>query len=152
MAVRVRHHRNGDLLGGAMKRHLISALYASTCLAFIGANAPSLAASATISIDSDDIAGVVTGPNGPEAGAWVIAETDRLDTRMIKIVVGDDQGRFVLPDMPDASYNLWTRAYGRIDSDTVEAKPGNGDVALKLNAPPNEQDARKSTPPITGSR
>jgi len=26
-------------------------------------------------IDLDDIAGVVTGANGPEAGVWVIAET-----------------------------------------------------------------------------
>ena len=28
-----------------------------------------------IQIDGDDIAGVVTGPRGPEAGVWVIAET-----------------------------------------------------------------------------
>ena len=129
-----------------MKQKLISALYATTCLAMFGASTASLAASASIDIDADDIAGVVTGPDGPEAGAWVVAETDGLDTRMIKIVVTDDQGRFVLPDMPDASYSLWTRAYGRSDSETVEAKPGNGGVALMLNAAPSEQEAAQVYP------
>lgn len=105
-----------------------------------------MAASAAIDIDDDDIAGVVNGPTGPEAGAWVIAETDSLDTRMIKIVVTDDQGRFVLPDMPDADYIVWTRAYGRADSETVDAKPGNGSVALKLKAAPNEQEAAQIYP------
>src|SRR5262249_56897795 len=28
-----------------------------------------------VAIDEDDIGGVVTGANGPEAGVWVIAET-----------------------------------------------------------------------------
>ena len=129
-----------------MNRYLISALYTSTCLAIFGTGTPTLAASAAISIDSDDIAGVVTGPSGPEAGAWVIAETDGLETRMIKIVVTDDQGRFVLPDMPDSTYNIWTRAYGRVDSDTVDAKPGNANVALKLKAAPNEVEAAQIYP------
>ncbi len=40
----------------------------------------------SVSIDSDDIGGVVTGPGGPEAGVWVIAETDDFDTRLRKIV------------------------------------------------------------------
>ena len=31
-----------------------------------------------VSVDGDDIGGVVTGPNGPEAGVWVIAETTDL--------------------------------------------------------------------------
>jgi hypothetical protein len=35
-------------------------------------------------IDSEDIAGVVTGPNGPEAGVWVIAETTELPTKYAK--------------------------------------------------------------------
>ena len=26
-------------------------------------------------LDDDDIGGIVTGPNGPEAGVWVIAES-----------------------------------------------------------------------------
>jgi len=55
-----------------------------------------------VAIDNDDIGGVVTGPNGPEAGVWVIAETRDLPTRYAKIVVTDDQGRYVLPDLPKA--------------------------------------------------
>jgi hypothetical protein len=54
-------------------------------------------------IDADDIGGVVTGARGPEAGVWVIAETRNTPTRLIKSVVTDDQGRFVLPDMPKAA-------------------------------------------------
>jgi len=55
-----------------------------------------------VAIDNDDIGGVVTGANGPEAGVWVIAETRDLAVRYIKIVVTDDQGRYVLPDLPKA--------------------------------------------------
>src|SRR6266446_2334494 len=33
-----------------------------------------------VAIDNDDIGGVVTGPKGPEAGVWVIAETADLPT------------------------------------------------------------------------
>ena len=42
-------------------------------------------------IDADDIGGVVTGPRGPEAGVWVIAETTDLPTKFVRIVVTDDQ-------------------------------------------------------------
>ena len=48
---------------------------------------------AAVAIDNDDIGGVVTGANGPEAGVWVIAETRDLAVRYIKSVVTDDQGR-----------------------------------------------------------
>ncbi len=123
-----------------MKRQFTTALMASTCLAFFGAGAPVYA------IDDDDIAGVVTGPNGAEAGVWVIAETEDLESRMIKIVVTDDQGRFVLPDLPNADYSVWARGYGRVDSDTVDATPGNEGVQLKLNAAPNEQEAAQIYP------
>ncbi len=34
-----------------------------------------------VAIDNDDIGGVVTGPKGPEAGVWVIAETRDLPVR-----------------------------------------------------------------------
>jgi hypothetical protein len=57
-------------------------------------------------IDGDDIAGVVTGPRGPEAGVWVIAETRETPTRFIRVVVTDDQGRYLLPDLPKANYDL----------------------------------------------
>ena len=66
-------------------------------------------APAAVAIDNDDIGGVVTGPNGPEAGVWVIAETRDLPVRYIKSVVTDDQGRFVIPDLPPASYTVWAR-------------------------------------------
>jgi len=79
----------------------------------------------SIAIDADDIAGVVSSSNGPEAGVWVIAETDALQTRFNKIVVTDDQGRYLIPDLPDAEYRLWVRGYGLADSTRVNARPGN---------------------------
>ena len=75
-------------------------------------------------VDADDIGGAVTGPNGPEAGVWVIAETTDLPTRLIKSVVTDDQGRYLVPDLPKATYRVWTRGYGLIDSPKVDAGPG----------------------------
>ena len=79
----------------------------------------------SVAIDNDDIGGVVTGAKGPEAGVWVIAETTNLPTRMIRIVVTDDQGRFVVPDLPKANYDVWVRGYGLVDSPkiTVRARP-----------------------------
>ena len=65
--------------------------------------------SAAVRIDQDDIGGVVTGPSGPEAGVWVIAETTDLPTKFAKIVVTDDQGRYVIPDLPKANYSVWVR-------------------------------------------
>jgi len=64
---------------------------------------------AQVQIDSDDVGGVVTGPGGPEAGVWVIAETTDLPTRLAKIVVTDDSGRYLLPDLPKANYTVWVR-------------------------------------------
>jgi hypothetical protein len=71
-----------------------------------------------------DIVGVVTGPNGPEAGVWVIAETTELPTKMARIVVTDDQGRYVIPDLPTADYQVWVRGYGLVDSPRFRGKPG----------------------------
>lgn len=78
----------------------------------------------SVAIDADDIGGVVTGPNGPEAGVWVIAETTDLPTRYTKSVVTDDQGRYVIPDLPVANYQVFVRGYGLIDSTRMRAKPG----------------------------
>ncbi len=75
-------------------------------------------------IDGDDIGGVVTGPNGPEAGVWVVAETHDLDVRYIKIVVTDDAGRYVVPDLPEATYTVWARGYGLVDSEKATSRPG----------------------------
>ena len=71
-------------------------------------------------IDADDIAGVVTGPTGPEAGVWVIAETTDLPTRFVRIVVTDDRGPLSsLPDLPKATYHVWVRGYGLVDSPKI---------------------------------
>jgi hypothetical protein len=75
-------------------------------------------------IDSDDIGGVVKSAKGPEAGVWVIAETTDLPTRYIKTVVTDDQGRYVVPDLPKANYTVWARGYGLLDSPKVRTEPG----------------------------
>src|SRR5262245_41726157 len=77
-----------------------------------------------ITVGGDDLGGVVTGPNGPEAGVWVIAETSDLPTKFAKIVVTDDQGRYVLPDLPKARYKVWVRGYGLVDSSKVDSEPG----------------------------
>ena len=55
----------------------------------------------SMTIDDNDIGGVVTGPNGPEAGVWVIAESTELPTKFARMVVTNDQGRYVLPDLPE---------------------------------------------------
>src|SRR5947207_13263845 len=74
--------------------------------------------------EGDDIVGVVTGSKGPEAGVWVIAETQDLPTKYTKVVVTDDQGRFAVPDLPKANYDVWVRGYGLVDSAKVPAQPG----------------------------
>jgi hypothetical protein len=75
-------------------------------------------------IDADDLGGVVTGPKGPEAGVWVIAETRDLPTKFVRIVVTDDRGRYVVPDLPKANYEVWVRGYGLVDSPKVQSVPG----------------------------
>src|SRR5262249_11758471 len=57
-------------------------------------------------------------------GVWVIAETTDLPARFSKTVVTDDQGRYVLPDLPQANYQVFVRGYGLVDSPRVPAKPG----------------------------
>jgi hypothetical protein len=78
--------------------------------------AASLAIAQQVTVGSDNIGGVVTGPNGPEAGVWVIAETTDLPTRFIKSVVTDDQGRYLIPELPKANYEVFARGYGLTDS------------------------------------
>ena len=106
-----------------------------------GGQAPSVA----VPMDGNDIAGVVTGPNGPEAGVWVIAETRALPTKHSKIVVTDDEGRYLIPDLPDATYDVWVRGYGLVDSERVQAEPGD---ALNLTAviAPNQRAAAEYYP------
>jgi hypothetical protein len=77
-----------------------------------------------IRIGDNDLGGVVTGATGPEAGVWVIAETTDLPTRFAEIVVTDDLGRYVMPDLPGANYSVWVRGYGLVDSAKVRTAPG----------------------------
>ena len=98
-----------------------------------------------VAIDDDDIGGVVTGPKGPEAGVWVIAETRDLPVRFIRIVVTDDKGRYVIPDLPKANYNVWVRGYGLVDSPKVKSVPGK-QLNLKAVLAPNEKSAAKYYP------
>ena len=88
-----------------------------------------------VSIDDDDIGGTVRGPNGPEAGVWVIAETNDLPTGFSKIVVTDDRGRYVIPDLPDATYDVWVRGYGLIDSSKTQVTPGTRENLTAVLAP-----------------
>src|SRR5712691_6869284 len=77
-----------------------------------------------IRIGNEDLGGIVMGPNGREAGVWVIAETTDLPTKFAKIVVTDDQGRYVIPGLPKATYSVWVRGYGLVDSPKVQTAPG----------------------------
>jgi hypothetical protein len=77
-----------------------------------------------VQIGDGDLSGVVTSANGPEAGVWVIAETADLPTKFARVVVTDDYGRYLMPDLPKAKYTVWVRGYGLVDSAKVEAQPG----------------------------
>src|SRR5499425_3447328 len=85
---------------------------------------PSAQPGGVVQIDGDDIGGVVTGKTGPEAGVWVIAETTDLGTRFAKMVVTDERGRYLIPNLPKASYRVWVRGYGLVDSAPVPSTPG----------------------------
>jgi hypothetical protein len=92
------------------------------------------------------ITGTVTGDKGPEAGVWVIAETNDLATKMIKTVVTDDQGRYVLPELPAVNYQVWVRGYGIEDSKPISAKPSANPVALKVTNAKTPAEAAKVYP------
>ena len=114
---------------------------------FLFAKPGQLEAQTRVAIDAGDIGGVVTGPRGPEAGVWVIAETRDLPTRYAKMVVTDDQGRYVVPDLPKAKYQVWVRGYGLIDSPKVDAVPGQ-QLDLTAVAASNEAAAAQYYPAI----
>lgn len=107
---------------------------------------------AAVRVATGSISGVVKGvPRRghvqPQAGVWVIAETEDLATRYAKIVVTDDQGRFLVPDLPKATYWVWARGYGLLDSARARATPGH---VLEIRAPiaPNEASAAQVYPSI----
>jgi hypothetical protein len=98
-------------------------------------------------IDNDDIGGVVTGAQGPEAGVWVIAETRSTPTHLVKSVVTDDRGRYVVPDLPAGEYDVWVRGYGLVDSPKVKTGPGKI-VNLKATAAPDKKAAAQYYPAL----
>ncbi len=100
-----------------------------------------------ITVGSSDLGGVVTGAKGPEAGVWVIAETTDLPTKFARIVVTDDRGRYVMPDLPKASYQVWVRGYGLVDSPKVRSQPGRL-LNLKAVQAPSAAAAAEYYPPI----
>ncbi len=115
-----------------MYLHLVVMVVAAVALASLGGVHGQVAPQTAVAVDSDDIGGVVTGPRGPEAGVWVIAETRETPTRLIKTVVTDDRGRYVLPDLPKVNYDVWVRGYGLVDSAKVKSAPGK---VLNLTVP-----------------
>jgi len=93
----------------------------------------------------DDISGTITSSNGPEAGVWVIAETTDLPTKFVKSVVTGDGGRYLIPDLPEASYTVWVRGYGLLDSAGVRADPG-ATVDIETRVASTPADAAKVYP------
>jgi hypothetical protein len=114
--------------------HLAEALRSLLALALLSiltlACSTGLRAQQTLDVRAAEIGGVVTSSKGPEAGVWVIAETTDLPTKFARIVVTDDQGRYLIPDLPTANYSVWVRGYGLVDSPKMRAKPG-----MTLNLP-----------------
>jgi len=98
-----------------------------------------------VKIKAADIGGVVASPKGPEAGVWVIAETTDLPTSYIKEVVTDDRGRYLIPDLPQATYTIWARGYGLVDSPKLQARPGKI-VDLKPTVAPDAKTAAQIYP------
>src|SRR5579864_7988024 len=99
---------------------LLAAILAATLAVIAAAQGKSEA----VRVGNADLGGVVAGSKGPEAGVWVIAETTDLPTKLVKIVVTDDQGRYLVPELPKANYSVWVRGYGLVDSAKVKATPG----------------------------
>ena len=98
-------------------------------------------------VKDNEIRGTVASANGAEAGVWVIAETLDLPTRFSKIVVSDDQGRYLIPDLPKANFTLWARGYGLVDGQRVQSTPGKV-VDLKATVAADAKAAAQYYPAI----
>src|SRR2546422_328923 len=103
-------------------------------------SAPDSSRASGIAVDPDDIGGVVRSAKGPEAGVWVIAETKDLPRKFARIVVTDDQGRYLIPDLPQANYQIFARGYGLVDSQRQPATPGHR-LDLKAEVAPAAKSA-----------
>ncbi len=118
---------------------------AAICAAAFLLASPMLARAQSVTIGANDLGGTVTGANGPEAGVWVIAETTDLPTKFAKTVVTDDQGRYLIPELPKAKYKVWVRGYGLVDSPKVDGEPGKI-LDHKAVPAPNEKAAAEYYP------
>ncbi len=118
-------------------RASLSAVFTGLTLVIFAACQPEPAKTQAdlIAIDGDDIAGIVRSSAGVEAGVWVIAESDDFDSRFARIVVTDEQGRYLVPDLPPANYQLWVRGYGLQDSAKVAGVPGHNIDLVAVVAP-----------------
>src|SRR5260221_8868400 len=135
----------------AMKRSLRWSLLAFAAgIAVAGVSRENWAqqpAGESVRLDQHAIGGVVTGAQGPEAGVWVIAETSALPTKFVKIVVTDERGRYVIPDLPPATYDVWVRGYGLVDSPKMQSAPGKV-VDLKAAPAPDPKAAAQYYPAL----
>ena len=109
-------------------------------------SAVALAAGDDVRVGKSDIGGLVLGDQGPEAGVWVIAERSDLPTRYAKIVMTDDRGRYLVPDLPPGNYQLWVRGYGLADSASVSARPGSA-ISLAARTAATAAIAARIYPP-----
>ena len=121
---------------------LIASLLLVVALGWMVPAGPTMLAAAD---DTGVITGIVTSTNGPEAGVWVIAETDDLETMFRKIVVTNDEGRFLIPELPDVTYRVWLRGYGLVDSTPTAGTPGQN-LALRATVAPTPQAAAQVYP------
>ena len=115
-------------------------------LAMTGMILGSMAVIGAQTTPSGFINGVVQGDKGPEAGVWVIAETKDLPTNFIKIVVTDDRGKFVLPDLPNVNYQVWVRGYGLVDSTPLASEAGGDTSNAESGSAKTPQEAAKVYP------
>ena len=115
--------------------------------ALLAQQQPPAARQPAVQINATAIGGVVTSRFGPEAGVWVIAETTDLPSKFAKVVVTDERGRYVIPDLPAANYKVWVRGYGLVDSPKVDAKPGTN-LNLTAVIAPTAKDAAQYYPPM----
>jgi hypothetical protein len=128
-----------------LKKAISALITLAAVVVSVAISADSLAAAAGPKVKANEIGGVVTSAKGPEAGVWVIAETTELPTRFAKIVVTDDQGRYLIPELPRANYSVWVRGYGLSDSAKVHAAPGST-VNLAAVTAPNAASAAEVYP------
>jgi hypothetical protein len=127
-----------------MKRRLIAIVSISLALLVLAVEAqvPSTARA----YPEGFISGRVLNGTNPEGGVWVIAETHETNTPFVKIVVTDDAGRFTLPQLPDATFSVWVRGYGLVDSAKVKGRPGDAALELKVQSAKDAREAAKIYP------